>query len=145
MPIGSHSGHLYSMNVINDYSNYVWSLPLKLKLDAAKILQGWHRAVENHERLVPPHGINHQHTAPYTSAQNSHVECLHCMILSSAHSMRLTCNASASIWDEFCAMAAYLANFMASSSITRKTPHKLWFGKIPSPSYLQEIGCCALH
>ena len=163
MPIVSHSGHMYSMNVIDDYSGYVWSLPLRTKSDAAKILQGWHRAVENQSghklktivtdngELVSTsmkdwclaHGIDHQRTAPYTSAQNGRVERLHRTILGRARSMRLACNAPASIWDEFCATAAYLANFTASSSIAGKTPYELWFNKIPSLSHLREIGCRA--
>jgi Integrase core domain len=35
------------MNVIDDFSSYVWSLPLRSKSEAAPVLQSWHRAVEN--------------------------------------------------------------------------------------------------
>ncbi len=35
------------MNIIDDFSGYVWSLPLKAKSDAASTLITWHRAVEN--------------------------------------------------------------------------------------------------
>jgi hypothetical protein len=47
MPCASHTGCLYSMNVINDHTGYVWSLPIRLKLEAALTLHGWHHAVEN--------------------------------------------------------------------------------------------------
>ena len=33
MPYVSHSGHLYTMHVIDDFSGYMWSLPLKSKGD----------------------------------------------------------------------------------------------------------------
>jgi transposase InsO family protein len=107
MPVTSQSGHLYSMNVIDNHSGYVWSLPLKNKLDASHILQRWHCAVENQSghklkiivtdngELVSnsmhawcaDHGIDHQRTAPYTSAQNGRAERLHRTILGRAHSM----------------------------------------------------------
>ena len=47
MHITSHSGQLYSMNLIDDYSSFVWLLPLKSKDEASQVLQNWHRAVEN--------------------------------------------------------------------------------------------------
>ena len=163
MPVVSKSGHSYSMNVIDDFSSYVWSLPLKRKSDAATILRGWHRAVENQSNhklkiLVTDNGelvsqsmadwctslgIDHQRTAPYTSAQNGRAERLHRTILNKARAMRLACNAPASLWDEFCATAAYLMNLTGSSSIDGKTPHELWFGRSPSLSHLREIGCRA--
>jgi hypothetical protein len=162
-PVASRSGRLYSMNVIDDYSGYIWSLPLKRKLEASSILRGWHRAMENqsghklkilvtdngklvsHEmtKWCTEYGIEYQLTTPYTSVQNGHVERLHRTVLDHARSMRLACNAPSSLWDEFCATAAYLANLTASSSLDGKTPHKLWFGCTPSLSHLREIGCRA--
>ena len=109
MPAVSCSGCLYSMNVIDNFSGYVWSLPLKLKSEAADILRGWHHAVENQtnhklkilvtdngelisksmEEWSTEFGIDHQRTAPYTSAQNGRAERLHRTILSHARAMRL--------------------------------------------------------
>ena len=45
MAVTSRSGNLYSMNVIDDFSGYVWSIPLRTKADAASSLQIWHKAV----------------------------------------------------------------------------------------------------
>jgi len=91
----SSSGGLYSMNVIDDFSSYVWSLPLRSKGDAASILQMWHRAVTNQsdnrlQILVTDDGepvsnaMNHRRTAPYTSAQNGRAERLHRTLLEKA-------------------------------------------------------------
>lgn len=133
------------MNVIDNFSGYIWSLPLKLKSDALTILKAWHHAVENQSghklkiiitnngELVSnsmldwclTHSIDHQRTAPYMSAQNGHAEHLHRTILEHAHAMHLTCNTPASLWDEFCATAAYLGNLTASSFIAEKTPYEL--------------------
>jgi len=107
MPAVSNYGHLYSMNVIDDFSSYIWSLPLARKSEAVNVLQAWHCAVENQtgEKLkiivtdngelvsnmmtawYTLHGIHHQLTAPYTSAHNGRAECLHRTVLGKAWAM----------------------------------------------------------
>ena len=97
MAVASRSGNLYSMNVIDDFSGYVWSIPLRSKSDASSALQTWHKAVtvqsgetlrvlvsDNGELVTKStkdwcdrEGIEHQVTAPYTSAQNGRAERLH--------------------------------------------------------------------
>jgi len=158
-PISS-SGRLYSMNVIDDYSSYVWSLPLKSKGEAASILQMWHRAVVNQseprlkilvsdndelvsnsmEEWCARFGIDHQRIAP---AHDGRAACLHRTLLNKARAMLLSCKAPANFWDEFCATSAYLTNLTASSSLQGRTPFELWFGRRPSLSHLREIGCRA--
>ena len=159
----SSSGRLYSMNVIDDFSSYVWSLPLRSKGDAAPILQMWHRAVTNgsNHRLqilvtdngelvsnsmrdwCAQHGIDHRRTAPYTSAQNGRAERLHRTLLEKARAMLISCKAPPEFWDEFCATSAYLTNLTATSSLQGRTPFELWFDRKPSLSHLREIGCRA--
>src|SRR6266851_9606853 len=117
MPYASHSSHLYSMNLIDNFSSYVWSLPLRLKDKAASILKNWHCMVENQSNhqlkilvsdngeLVSKsmqewcfmHGIDYQTTAPYTSTHNRHAKQLHQTLLGKACAMHLSCNASASL------------------------------------------------
>lgn len=159
----SSSGRLYSMNIIDDYSSYVWSVPLASKGEAVSCLQKWHRAVTNHSdnrlgtiisdngELVShamaawcaQFGIDHRRTAPYTSAQNGRVERLHRTLLNKARTMLQSCKAPAELWDEFCATSAYLTNLTASSTLQGRTPYELWFGRRPSLSHLREIGCRA--
>jgi hypothetical protein len=38
---------MYSMNIIDDFSSYVWSLSLRSKGKSASVLQHWHCAVTN--------------------------------------------------------------------------------------------------
>jgi hypothetical protein len=160
MHVTSRSGRLYSMNVIDDFSSYVWSLPLRSKSDAVPVLHAWAKAVEaisshklvtlvtDNGELVSKsmmewcslHSITHLLTAPHTSAQNGHTECLHRTILDKARTMRIACNVPSNLWDGFCAASAYLTNLTASSSINRKTPSELWHGQVPDMSHLREIG-----
>jgi len=131
--------------------------------DAASILQMWHRAVTNqspHQLQIlvtdngelvsnamanwcAQHGIDHHRTTPYTSAQNGWAECLHRTLLEKARAMLMSCKAPPEFWDEFCATSAYLTNLTATTTLQNRTPFELWFGRKPSLSHLQEIGCCA--
>ena len=77
------------------------------------------------------------------SSHNGHVERLHRTLLDKVRTMRLACNAPASLWDEFCTTAAYLMSLTATSSLNGKTPFELWFGHPPSLLHLCEIGCRA--
>ena len=167
MAVTSRAGNLYSMNLIDDFSGYVWTLPLRSKADAFRTFQIWHKAVtvqtgellkilvsDNGELISKPmqdwcqlNGVDHQRTAPYTSAHNGRAERLHRTILGKARTMRIACNAPGFLWDEFCATAAYLTTLTAATANLGRTPYELWFGHKPSLSHLREIGChaFALH
>ena len=161
--VTSKSGRRYSMNIIDDFSSYVWTIALRSKDEASIAIKVWHRLVENLsgaslKSIVTDNGellsqsvtdwcaqlgIDHQLTAPYTSAQNGRAERLHRTLMDKVRTMRAACNAPMFLWDEFCATAAYLTNLTASSSINGKTPFELWFGEPPCLSHLREIGCRA--
>ena len=125
MSVTSCSGRLYSMNVIDDYSGFVWSLPLRSKGEASIVMKHWLTAIENQTShrlkclvtdngelssllirdLCADRGILHLFTAPYTSAQNGRAERLHRTIMDRARATRISCNAPPNMWDEFCATA----------------------------------------
>jgi transposase InsO family protein len=95
------------MNLIDDFSGYVWSLPLRSKAEAADVLQSWLTFLElqtpfrlksfvtDNGELASNRiqdwctrkGILHLFTAPYTSAHNGHAERLHRTILDKACAM----------------------------------------------------------
>ena len=97
MAVTSRAGNVYSMNLIDDFSGYVWTVPLRSKASAFHALQIWHKAVtvqtgetlrilvSDNGKLVSnsmrdwcqAKGIDHQCTAPYTSAHNGRAEHLH--------------------------------------------------------------------
>jgi hypothetical protein len=45
MAITSRAGHLYTMNMIDNFSGYVWCVPLQSKADVCAAIQIWHKAV----------------------------------------------------------------------------------------------------
>lgn len=163
MAVTSCTGNLYSMNLINDFLGYVWTVPLHNKAEAYSALIVWHKAIttqsgnklhilvtDNGELVSKPmsnwcniKGIEHHTTVPHTSAHNGRAECLHKTIIGKGHSMCISCNAPAFLWDKFFATALYLTNLTATSANNGLTPFQLWFDHKPSLSHLCEIGCCA--
>ena len=163
MSVASHSGHLYSMNVIDNYSGFVWSLPLWSKSEASIVLKHRLTAVEKRmshrlkclitdngelsslqiQDLCAECGILHLFTAPYMSAQNGCAESLHHTIMDHACATRISCNAPPDMWDKFCATAAYLHNLTGTSTNNGKFPYQLWHSKEPPLLHLHEIGCHA--
>ena len=162
MSVASHSSHLYSMNVIDDYSGFVWFLPLQSKDEASRILKHWittikHQTLHHLKCLVTDNGelasthicdlytdrgILHLFTAPYTSAHNSCTEQLHQTIMDYVHAICISCNTPPNMWDEFCATSVYLHNLTSTSANHGKSPYELWHSCKPPLLHLHEIGCC---
>jgi hypothetical protein len=132
----SRSGCSYIMNIIDDYSGYHWTQPLKAKSEAVRELCEWLLAVENQsdkklcylvtdngelclnevEHWCAENGITHHFTVPHTSAQNGRVKRLHRMLMNKAQAMRLSCNAPLHLWDEFILTASYLSTLTTSKA-----------------------------
>jgi Pol polyprotein, beta-barrel domain/GAG-pre-integrase domain/Integrase core domain len=125
--VPSAGGALYLMNILDDYSSYPWGFTIKKKYDATKIFKDWRVRVERetgqkiwiirtdgggefsgakYVSALQEAGIEHQTTAPYTSAQNGRFECLHCTIMGRAQAMRLDAKLPPNLWGE-CAIAAF--------------------------------------
>jgi Integrase core domain len=163
MSITSRSGYLYSMNIIDDFSGYPWTIPLKSKADAFSKLCAWELAVcaQSGEQIgiyvtdngelkssairdwCASHSTTHHFTAPHISAQNGRCECLHLTLMNKARSVSIACHAPPSFWDEFMATACYLSSLTASTSLHNHMPSELWFGHKPNLLHLREIGCSA--
>lgn len=101
----SRTGNLYVMNLVDDYSNKPWSIPLKSKGDAFRELQAWILAREgetgeilqilrvgndgelngdSHKAWYKSKGIILEVGAPYTSAHMGHVERMHRTLMGKA-------------------------------------------------------------
>lgn len=158
----SRTGNHYIMNVVDDYSNKPWSIPLKTKADAFGELQAWILARENetgeavwilrtghdgelngesHKIWYKSKGIVLETGAPYTSAHMGRVERMHRTLMGKARSMRIAAKCPPYLWDEFYLTAAYLHGKTKTSIDNNSTPDELWYGKRPDYSYLREIGC----
>jgi hypothetical protein len=161
--VTSRTGNNYVMNIVDDFSSFCWSIPLKSKGDAFPQLQLWERAREmeidsrtkiyrtdngelkSHEMAnwLASRGTDHQFTAPHTSAHIGRVERMHRTLMSKARTMRIYAQLPPFLWDEFYLTASHLHTKTTTKSLAKKTPWQIWYNKTPDYSYMREIGCRA--
>lgn len=159
----SINGNCYIMNIVDDFSSYLWSIPLKSKDQAYPELQAWELARENETgskvgtyrtdngelktnemaTWLRTRGINHEFSAPYTSAHIGRVERLHRTLMGKTIAMRIYAKLPPFLWEELYLTAAHLHAKTTTRILNGKTPFELWYGKKPDYSYLREIGCRA--
>ena len=163
MDVKSVHGNYYIMNVIDDFSSYLWSIPLKTKDQAYPELRAWELARENETGTkvgtyrtdngelktnematwLKSRGVNHEYSAPHTSAHIGRVERLHRTLMGKAVSMRSYAKLPPTLWDEFYLTAAHLHAKTTTHALKGTTPFELWYKKKPDYSYMREIGCRA--
>jgi transposase InsO family protein len=94
-PIPSFTGFKYYLIVLNDFSHYVWTFPLRHKSDVNATIQNFYALVQNQFRctiqslqcdngtkfinstlrqFLITRGVTYRLSCPYTSAQNGKVE-----------------------------------------------------------------------
>ncbi|KAF7776600.1 hypothetical protein Agabi119p4_4993 [Agaricus bisporus var. burnettii] len=157
--VTSSRGNNYFMSIIDDFSNYIWTIPLSHKSDSFPSLKTWALQVEREcgERIgviridngelkskemttwCESNGYRNEFTAPYTSAHIGKVERVHRTLINKARTMRIQTDLPTNQWDEFIQTATYLTVRTLTRS-TGKTPYEGWFNKKPNLSHLREIG-----
>jgi len=74
--------------------------------------------------------------APYTSAQNGHVERTHCTIMDRAQTICADLDLPANLWGECVLALTYMKNCTISRSMGKKTPFEAYYGKKPNLAHL---------
>ena len=158
----SSSKNKYSVDIIDDYSGYLWSFGAKMKDTAYDIVITWanceqlrtgHKIVyinidwgelksEHFDKWCAECGISLSFTTPDTSAHNGCGERVHLTLMDQARTMQISCELPPNQWDEFM-MTAACTQARATSKSSGKTPYKLYEGKKLHLSHMQEIGCKA--
>ena len=150
------------MNIVDDYTNFPWSIPLKFKSDAFAQLQIWERTRENETALhvgtyqtdngelkskdmkewLMERGVDHQYMAPNTSTHIGKVEHMHRTLMSKSKTMCIYANLPLFLWDKLYLTALHLHAKTMTHSLNGRTPWELWHGRKPDYSYMHGIGCC---
>ena len=119
--VQSPNGKMYTLNFVDDFLQKTWVYILKRKDKAFKCFQEWQALVEQEtnqiinifhtdnggeysskdfESYLWKLGVNHQVTAPYTSAQNGKAEQLHRTLFNWAQAMMSENKFSPTLWGE---------------------------------------------
>ena len=113
LSVTSHTRNNYVMNIVDDFTNKLWSVPLKTKDGDFAELQAWILACENetgkklkilhtrhdgefnrkeHRAWYESKGIILEVGAPHTSAHIGCIECMHWTLIGKACSMCMAAN-----------------------------------------------------
>ncbi|KAK3037778.1 hypothetical protein RJ639_030697 [Escallonia herrerae] len=165
--VSTISGVKYFLTIVDDYSRAVWVYLMHDKGQTGTLLRNFCNMVHTqfgklvkiirsdngHEFDSQPmtqfyndHGILHQTSMVDTPKQNGRVERKHRHILEVAQALRFQANLPIEFWGECVLTAAHLINRTPSAILKHKTPHELFFQKVPSYSHLRVFGClCYAH
>ena len=156
-------GSTYIMNIIDYYSSFPWGFTLKRKSDEEQIFLDWKMQVEwetgrkvgivhsdgggeysstSYEAILRRQ-VEHQTTAPYTSAHNRKSERMHHTIMGRARAMHSDAKLPPNMWGECVMTAFYLAQHTPTQSLNRKMPFEMLYYHKPRVSHLCEYGCRA--
>ena len=160
-------GELYTLNFIDDYSQKCWVYTSKWKSEASDQFKDWKELVKREtketkrkvqifhtdngeeyslkefEGYLQHQGINHQVTAPYTSAQNGKVEHLHRTLFNRAWAIMSDNRFPGKLWGECVHTIAYLRDPTPTRMLKDKTPYDAYYRSWPDVSHLHELGCQA--
>jgi Reverse transcriptase (RNA-dependent DNA polymerase) len=148
------------MDIVDDYTSFPWSIPLKHKDNAFPELKAWELACEDKtglkvgtyitdngelksnqiEAWLKSHGTEQRFTAPHTSAHIGRIERMHRTLMVKVCTMRIYAHLPTYLWDEFYLTTVHLHAKTTTHSLKGVTPWELWHEREPDYSYMWEIG-----
>lgn len=161
-PIMSNSGFKYYLVIMDDYSHYVWTFPLRHKSDVLPTLISFHAFVRTQfetsimclqtdngkefdnsasRAFFATHGIVLRLTCPYTSQQNSRAERVLRTLNDGVRTLLFHASIPPTFWPDALAASTYLLNRRPCRPRNNCTPFHLLFGVPPEYSHLRVFGC----
>jgi len=165
--VPSAKGYRYFMLFKDDFSRYRYIFFLKDKSEVASKLEQMlaetntiGRTVKEFlsdngsefnndavRQILSRYGIQQRLICPYTAQQNGCAERDNRTIVETARTLLYAHDGLPKLlWAEMVNTAAYILNRTGVSSVDKKSPFELWFGKKPGIKYLRVIGTvCHVH
>ncbi|XP_073359906.1 uncharacterized protein [Aegilops tauschii subsp. strangulata] len=161
-PVASSTGYLYYLVILDDFTHYVWTFPLRRKSDALATLTAFYSYVTTQlgrpilalqtdngkefdnvavRNLLASHGTIFRLTCPYTSQQNGRAERVLRTLNDCVRTLLFHSYVPTRFWPDALATANLLINIRPCRSRWNYTPHQLLFGAVPSYDGLRIFGC----
>ena len=161
-PVASNTGFLYYLVILDDFSHYVWTFPLRRKSDALSVLTTFYSYVATQfgrpihalqtdngkefdnvgvRTLLATHGTIFRLTCPYTLQQNGRAERILRTLNDCVHTLLFHANVPPRFWPDALSTASLLVNIRPSRARGNFAPHHLLFGSPPSYDDLRVFGC----
>ena len=160
-------GSRYLLQIVDDYSRYVWSRAMvdrkaatilgfvKQFVTMAEAMHSGHRVSslrsDNGPELVEgvfsdwlkERGIQRELTATYTSHQNGVVERMNRTIVEMGRTMLAASCLPPSFWALAMDTAVYCRNRCPTTTLDGRTPYEAWCGSKPRVKHMRIFGCLA--
>ena len=161
-PVLSNSRFKYYLVLLDDFSHYCWSFPLRQKYEVHRHIVEFIAYTQTQFGTTPKsfqadngtEFVNHTTTTflislgitlrlscPYTSPQNGKAERMLRTTNNTIRTMLLHASMPPPYWAEALTTATFLLNRHPSSSIHNQIPHHLLHGTLPDYSSLRVFGC----
>jgi transposase InsO family protein len=157
----SIGGSKYCLDIVDDYSRFIWVFFLQEKSQTQETLKRFLRQTQNEfglrikkirsdngtefknsqiEGFLEEEGINHEFSSPYTPQQNGVVERKNITLLDMARTMLDEYKTPDRFWVEAINTACYSINRLYLHLILKKISYELLTGKKPNVSYFRVFG-----
>ena len=161
-PVLSMSGYKYYLVIVDDFSHYSWTFPLRAKSDTFSTLTHFFawvttqfglpvkavqcdngREFDNHaaRAFFLSRGVHLCMSCPYTSPQNGKAERMIRTTNDVVRTLLVQAALPARFWAEALHTATYLLNRLPSTATSAPTPHHALFGVPPQYDHLRVFGC----
>jgi hypothetical protein len=152
----------YYLIIVDDFSHYMWTFPLRFKSDVHDTLKNFvayvnthfHRTIEtiqcdngtefdnlSNRLFLAPHGTSLRFSCPYTSPQNGKAERAIRTINDILRTLLIQASMPAIFWADALSTATLLLNIRPTKPIQLSTPHEKLYNIAPSYDYLRVYGC----
>jgi hypothetical protein len=161
-PVISVSGSKYYLIILDDFTHYLWTFPLKQKSDTFTTLSNFFAYVATQfsytvkdiqcdngrefdnsstRTYLLSKGAQLRMSCPYTSPQNGKAERIIHTINNVIRTLLIQASLPGHYWAEGLHTAVYLLNRLPTKTISDAYPHVALFGSAPSYEHLRVFGC----
>ena len=161
-PVASNTGYIYYLVILDDFSHYVWTFPLRRKSDTLATLAAFYSYVSTQfggpilalqtdngkefdnlavRTLLTTHGTTFRLTCPYTSPQNGRAERVLRTLNDCVHTLLFHAHMPPRFWPDALSTASLLINIRPCRTRGNFAPHHLLFSAPPSYDDLRIFGC----
>jgi transposase InsO family protein len=161
-PITSMSDYKYYLVMLDDFSHYVWTFPLRAKSETFPTLRHFFAWVSTQFGLTIKavqcyngrefdnsasrdffllHGMQLRMSCPYTSSQNGKAERMIRTTNDTIWTLLLQAHLPPRFWAEALHTSTYLLNRLPSTACPALTPHQALFDTPPRYDHLHVFGC----
>jgi transposase InsO family protein len=163
--VQSHLGQSYFLQIVDDYSRYIWARAMRTKDQAFNFFKEYVamcEAMHGGRRVsimrsdnggefmsnvfsewLAAKGIRRERTNAHSPWQNGVVERMNRTVVEAARTILVESKLPTFLWSLACHAAVYIRNRSPTASLPTMTPYEAWHGEKPFIGHMRIFGCLA--